>query len=513
MIKKMNRSKQVKLGAVLSYVSIAVNILAGLLYTPWMMDKIGESQYGLYTLANSVITLFLVDFGLSSAAARYLSKYHAEGNEEKANNFLGVIYKLYFIIDVVIFSILFVYFFLIDSIYVNLTPQELTQFKIVYIIAASFAVFNFPFVTFNGIMTAYEKFVPLKLADLLYRVLIVGFTVTALLLGMGLYALVTVHAVAGIIVIIFKFAVIKKSVPIKPNFKYSDKSLYKDIFGFSIWVTVASLAQRLIFNITPTILGVVADTSAIAVFGVVTTIEGYTFTITSAINGMFMPKISRIYANKDEEHDLTPLLLKVGKFQYVLNGLIVVGFAVLGQLFIKLWVGDSYIDAYYGILLVTIPGLFYNSLQIANTTAIVQKKVNLKAIVNVIMGFLNVILSFPLSYKFGVVGACVSIFIAYMLRVLILSVVYYKKLKINIPAFVKECYLKMSLPIILAIVLGFGVNYLIPQGGWFFFCVKGCIVVCIYAVLTFFLGFKREERKAMVDMIKSIISKFRRKKV
>lgn len=500
----MANEKQVKIGAILSYISIALNILSGLFYTPWMVRQIGQSQYGLYTLANSVITLFLVDFGLSSATGRYLSKYHAEGDEEKANNFLGAIYKLYFIIDTLIFILLFAFFFFIDSIYVNLTTEELKQFKVVYIIAASFAVFNFPFVTFNGILTAYEKFIPLKLADLIYRVLIVGLTVLALLLDFGLYALVSVHVIAGLAVMLFKFIVISKSVPAKPNFKYKDDSLYKDIFGFSIWVTVSSLAQRLIFNITPTILGIMVDSSAIAVFGVVTTIEGYTYTITSAINGMFMPKIARIYAQTDEETDINPLLIKVGKFQYILNGLIVVGFAIIGQPFIKLWMGTGYEIAYYGVLLVVIPGLFYNSLQIANTAMIVQKKVNLQAWVNVAMGIINVICSFILSKYYGLIGACISIFIAYMLRAISLNFIYYKELKIDMPQFVKEVYLKMLIPILLSIAVGVLMNCLIPNGGWTILIVKGVIIAAVYLIQVFLLGFKREEQRAIFNQIKSL---------
>ena len=93
----MNNQKQIKFGAILSYVSIAINIVAGLIYTPWMIDQIGEASYGLYTLANTLITLFLIDFGLSSATSRYVAKYRAEGNQEKVDNFLGVVYKLYMI--------------------------------------------------------------------------------------------------------------------------------------------------------------------------------------------------------------------------------------------------------------------------------------------------------------------------------------------------------------------------------------------------------------------------------
>ena len=111
-----------------------------------MIEQIGEASYGLYTLANSLITLFLVDFGLSAATSRYVAKYRAEGDQEKVDNFLGVVYKLYMIIDAVIFVALIVVYFLIDTIYVKLTPAEIEQFKVVYIIAASFAVINFPFV-------------------------------------------------------------------------------------------------------------------------------------------------------------------------------------------------------------------------------------------------------------------------------------------------------------------------------------------------------------------------------
>ncbi len=502
--------KQIKFGAILSYVSIVVNILAGLIYTPWMIRQIGQSQYGLYTLANSIIALFLVDFGLSSATARYVSKYRAEGDQQKVDNFLGVVYKLYLIIDAVIFIALIVVFFLLEQIYVTLTPSEMAQFKVVYIIAASFAVFNFPFVTQNGILTAYEKFIPLKLADLLYRVLLVGLTVLALLLDFGLYALVTVHAIAGLIVILFKFIVIANKLPLKPNFTYNDKNLYKDIFKFSLWSTIAILAQRLVFNITPTVLGITTSAVAIGVFGVVVAIEGYAYTITTAINGLFMPKISRIYAEmekncEDEEtagEKLMPLLLGVGKFQFALNGLIIVGFALVGKLFINLWVGPEYIDAYYGILLVIVPGLFFNSLQIANTTMVVRNKVKLQAIINIVTGITNVILSFVLSYFFGVIGACISISVAYFIRAILTNIVAHKCLKFNILKFAKSCYLRMSIPLLLVFVIGWAITYFISGSNWMTLVIWVILISTCYLLMVFILGLNKEEKTKILKRLK-----------
>ena len=497
----ISSSKQIKIGAILSYAAIAINIIAGLIYTPWMISKIGQSHYGLYTLANSLITLFLVDFGLSSATARYLSKYNAEGDKEGAERFLGAVYKLYLIVDTVILIVLTVIFFLIDKIYVNLTPTELEQFKVVYLISALFSVINFPFVTFNGILTAYEKFIPLKLIDIAYRVFNVGFTVLALLLGGGLYMLVTVHAAVGILVLIIKFIAVKITTTARVNFKTVDKSIYGSIFGFSIWVTVSSLAQRLIFNITPSVLGIVASSAAIAVFGIVTTIEGYTYTFTTAINGMFMPKISRIVAKGESRKELSGLLLSVGKFQYALNGLIVVGFSAVGLTFINLWVGEDYRMAFYGILLVIVPGLFSNSLQIANTTLVVENKVMLQAIVSVIAGVTNVALSFPLSKKYGVLGACISICIAYMLKAVIINIISYKVLKLDIPSLIKKCYIRMSLPIVLSIAAGIGLNFLLTKESWLYLMLKAAAVVLIYMITTVFIGLEANDRRQIKKLI------------
>lgn len=494
-----NSSNQIRIGAILSYISIAINIVVGLLYTPWMVAQIGKGDYGLYTLANSLITLFMVDFGLSSATSRYISKYRAENNQKKTDDFLGAIYKLYFIIDAIILLALLVVYFFIDHIYANLTPDELEKFKVVYMIAASFSVINFPFITLNGILNAYEKFIELKVADIIYRILLVAITVAMLFAGYGLYALVSIHACVGLIVLVYKLLVIRKHTPIKINWKYREKSLYRDVFGFSLWVTVCSLAQRFIFNITPTILGVVADSTAIAVFGIVVVIEGYTYTVASAINGMFMPKISQM---REAGKDLMPLMLRVGRFQYALNGLIVVGFFAIGKSFIHLWMDPSFADAYYGILMIIIPGLFYNPLEIAHTAMVVEKKVKIQAYIAIMMGVTNVILSFVLSSFWGVIGACLSICISYTLRLIAYMIVYRRVMQYDMPRFIKECYIKMSSPIILSAIVGMIMNCFIKSTTWMSVIINGCAVTVTYLVTLWFIALNKTERRSLLELKK-----------
>ena len=59
---------QLKAGAILTYVSLVVGNVIALLYTPFMLRTLGQEEYGLYSLANSVVGyLTVLDFGFGSA--------------------------------------------------------------------------------------------------------------------------------------------------------------------------------------------------------------------------------------------------------------------------------------------------------------------------------------------------------------------------------------------------------------------------------------------------------------
>ena len=135
-----------------------------------------------------------------------------------------------------------------------------------------------------------------------------------------------------------------------------------------------TIANRFIFNITPSILGAVSGSSHIAVFGVASTLEGYAYIISGAINGMFLPKVSKILANKKDGEDVLPLMTKVGRIQYSIIGLIFVGFAILGREFIDLWMGKDFALAYYCALLIMLPGVFRVPQLIASVTIIAMNR-------------------------------------------------------------------------------------------------------------------------------------------
>ena len=502
----LNSSKQIKFGAIISYGTIVFHIVAGLIYTPWLISQIGQSDYGLYTLATSLITLFVMDFGLGAAISRYVSRYRAQNNQQAINDFLGMMYRLYIAVDVVIFLVLLAYFFLLEKVYVNLSVEELEKFKVIYIITATFSVISFPFSNFNGILTSYEKFIILKLCDFFNKALNIALVVIALMFGWGVYALVTVHAAVGLLTIGFKLIVIKTKTPVKVSFNHFDKSMLKEMFGFSMWTTVGNILQRLILGISPSIIAAVcaAGSVEVAIFGLASTVEGYVYTFATAINGMFMPRISKIIVDGKKETELMPLMVKVGRIQLMLVGLVSVGFLALGKSFIvDIWNKPDFEQSYLCAVFLLLPNMFYLPMQIANTTLVVENKVKIQAQVFMVMSAVNVALSLVFSHFWGAIGASLAVFIAYIVRVALMIIVYQKKMNLNMVKFFKDVFFSMSPYLIITFLVGFAMEQFNPlPSGLLRFAINGAVLVGCFGVLMLIKGFNQYERNLVLGVFR-----------
>ena len=95
-----------------------------------------------------------------------------------------------------------------------------------------------------------------------------------------------------------------------------------------------------------------------------------------------------------------------------------------------------------------------------------------------------------------------SICIAYLVRDLLLNIVYHRELPLDIPRFMKECYLKMSVPILVTIACGTVLNYIIPDGGWGTFLIKAAITLAIYVLSTLFFAFNKGEKQKILNWLK-----------
>lgn len=504
-----NSNRQIKIGGIISYLTIGFSIISGLIYTPWMISVIGQSNFGLYTLATSLVTMVTIDLGLSSAVTRFISKYRAKNDVESIKKFLGVAYKLFIALAIIFLVSLTIVYFNVDRIFLKLTSDEIEKVKVLLSIAGLYAVISFPFHPLDGLLVSGEWFIFQKSTALVNKVLNIALMVSALLMGYGLYSLVVVNAFSGLVIIGLKLYFLRKKDHQQIEWKGFDKRLTREIFSFSLWVMVISIAQRLILNITPSVLGITSGSREIAIFSAAMTIEGYVWTFATVFSGMFLPKVSRlIYGDNAGPEAIQTLMIKVGRIQFILLAAIVSIFIVIGRGFFLNWLGIDFEKSYLITVLLILPGLITIPQEIASTTLIASNQVRYNALSRIIIAVISISLSYLLSLKFGSTGAGIAIFIGNMIGgAIILNIIYARVLKINVWAFFRKCQISMAFPFVLVLFFGFTLNYFIKEVSWLNTLIKIIILSLIYSLSAYYYAINSYEKELVFGAIRKMINK------
>lgn len=492
---------QIAKGAIISYIAIFLNIAITFFYTPWMIRQIGVSDYGLYSLTSTFIAYFIIDFGLAGAIARFIAKYRAEGRQDKVENMLGLTTKIYLFIDCLIFAVLFVCYFFLTDIFKGLTNEELDKLKVLYVIAGSFSILSFVLHPMNGAMMAYEYFVENKLLDMFQRVGTVVLIVIALLLKGSVFELVFITGSIGFLSSVAKFVIFKYKSKIHINWKFYDKIETRILLTFSFWVFINSLAQGLRLTMMPTVLGALANSTQISVFSIGMTIEAMVYTLSSALNGLFLPKVTRMIHGDNGPKEVTDLMIKVGRLQLYILSLILLGFLLIGDVFIKLWIGEDFHYSYYVVILLTLVNLVSMTQSIAGDMVYAENRIKYVALFTLGSSSLSLIIAVLLASRFGAVGCAVAYFIAMSFNMFIVNIFLNNSLKIEIGRFFRNCHYKILPSLLLITVLFFLIKILIDINNWLSLVLFTSTFVIFYLLVCYFFLFNEEEKR-IVQIVK-----------
>lgn len=489
-------------GAIISYVAIFFNIAISFLYTPWMLKQIGVSDYGLYNLVLSFISYFVIDFGLGGALSRFIAKYRAEGNDRKVENVLGLTLKMFFYIDLIIFSCLLICYLFISDIFRGLTLDEIRKLKVLYIIASSFSVLSFSLKPLEGTLTAYEYFVPAKILDMIYKVGSVLLIVVALLLGGNIYILVLINGILSFITSILRYLYWHHQTKLVPNIRFNDRNEMKEIFSFSGWTFMIGLAQRFRLNLVPSILGIFSNSTQIAVFSLGMTLEAMIWTLSSALNGLFLPRVSQLSYEKDDS-SLMDLMIRVGRIQLYVFFAIFSVFFIFGEIFIVLWVGDRFRDVYFIVIALILTYVISTTMQVAVDKIYADNKVRKTAVPTFATSLIGLFASCLIACDYGAVGCASCSGVALIINQILYVRIYKKDLGLDVTAFFKACHLRIlpCLMFFVALFLMILTHFCIDSWGGLITC--STIYMVSYGIIIYFLLFNNYEK----SLFKSIIRK------
>jgi len=228
--------------------------------------------------------------------------------------------------------------------------------------------------------------------------------------------------------------------------------------------------------------------------------------VSQSISSVFTPKITGMVAMNKDKKELTNLLIKIGRIQFLVIALIVSGFAVFGQTFIVLWAGPEYHSAYWITVLTMFPMCIPLIQNIALSTVVAQNKHQFRSIVYLIIALINVISTYIVVPFMGIIGAALCTCLAYLLgQGLIKNVYYYKVTGLNIPLFWKNI-LKMAVTPLTMLIIGLVINRQISINNWESFFAGVLIYSLIYVLSMYLFAMNNYEKDLLRKPIKKIIS-------
>lgn len=490
---------QRKVGVIISYVGMFVNILTGLIYTPIMLRLLGQSEYGLYQLVYSVVSyLSLLSLGFGSSYIRFYSKEKAKNDNEGVARINGMFLLIFCGMSLICVICGIVMLTNIKGIFgAGLTETEYSTARVLMLLMIINLALTFPNGIFNCIITAQERFLFQKTLALLQYLLNPFITLPLLIAGYGSIGMVSVTTLLTFVVLIFNVYYCFRKLHSRFSFKSLQFSLLKEMWVFTFFIFLNQIVDQINWSIDKFLLGRLSGTIAVAIYGVGAQINSLYIQFSSSVSSVFIPKVNRIVAETGDDKELSNLFTRVGRIQFIIMSLILSGFIFFGKPFIRFWAGNGYEEAYIITLLlitpVTVPLIQNLGIEIQRA----KNKHKARSIVYFFIAVANVFISIPLIKLLGPSGAAFGTTISLTAgNIIFMNWYYQKKLGIAIEYFwrnIASFIPAFILPTIVGII-GMRLNYdnVLKLG------IGIVIYAIVFCLSMYFFGMNGEE-KAIVD--------------
>lgn len=496
---------EIKAGSTLSYLIIILNIVSNILITPLIIRSLGVAEYGLYQLIGVLVGyIALLDFGLGNTIIKYIAKYRSLNDSKAQENFLALVMIIYIFLTIIVLILgYFLYSYINVFFESTLTESELNKAKTMFLILVINLSLSLLFNAFPSIMGGCEKFIAQK-SIVVLRIIFRSIILTILLLSGGdAISIVILDTVLNLLFAVIAMIYVFKILKVKIKLWGVDKRLLSEILTYSFYIFLGFVVDQIFWKTGQLVVGITKGANEVGIFAIGMTFPSYYILFSNAIAVVFLPKFTRLSLQEGSEKETNDLFIKIGRMQFIILGIIIVGFISIGKQFIVLWVGPEFLDAYYIALLIMIP---YTIPLIQNAGIVILQARNLhkfRSISGLIIAVINTFVSFYLSKNYGLIGVALGTGVSLVVGNVILLNFYYRyKVGLDIIRFVKEVSKGILPAIILTYLLSLSFH-LLPSSSWVFFIIYVFILCVIYSLAIWFIGVNTREK----DMVRKLINK------
>ena len=497
---------QKKLGIILSYIDLFVQTIVNIFLTPMMISSLGDTSYSMYKVMHSFAgPLIMFNLGISAIVTRAIvqCRISDKPDEVKKSNTIALSILVSIGMSIIVLCLGLVMRSQIPSVYgENYSANHIVEGQRIFLLFVCSTIFTILTESFRGCVFGNERYVFNAGAPLIRVIIRTSSIVLCIFLNLGIVAIAWVDL--GVSALNFAaFAIYAVcGLKEKPRLTYINKAEIVQISSFAAAILLQAIVNQVNNNVDIMILGaMIPAKSVITMYSSALVIYSVYNSLISVMANIFLPKATKLVTQNASGKELTDFVIKPGRYQAMIAMAIIVGFALLGKDFIRLWIGESYIDAYYIVLMLIIPV----TIPLVENAAISILDASLKRIfrsaILVAMAAVNVIMSIMLIKVLGFWGAAVGTLISLLIGHVLVMNIYYKKvfgMEIR-RMFSRIFHGILPVGVISGVICS---PVMLLENTYVLFLVKGCIFVVVYSLLLWKYGLKEEEKKMILGRVR-----------
>jgi O-antigen/teichoic acid export membrane protein len=390
-----------------SWTGLAVNVAVGFFLSPFILHRLGDDAFGLWVLIFSLTGYYgLFDFGIRSSLVRYVSKFQATRDVDQLSRLINTTLFSYGCLGFLLMIPTVVGGLYVDRLF-HIPSAFLRDARILFFMVGTCLALGFPLGVSGGILEGLQSFYVLSWTNIVSTLLRAVLIVVALAHGLGLITVAFITVALPLLTSAARAVIAQRLLPIRYHWRYIDRNAFKQVANYGSVTFMIIVAGRLRFKTDAVIIGTFLSASAITYFTIGSRLVDYATEVVSSLAQIFTPMSSHFHAVGDYER-LRKIFLTGNRACALVMFPICVSLVVAGKSVIEAWVGPRYLSSYIVLLILLIPTTVYYAQSTSNRILFGMSLHKSLAIVVLIEGIANVVLSIALIRPLGIIGDAIG---------------------------------------------------------------------------------------------------------
>ncbi len=498
-------------GIAMSYISVGIGFVTTILYTPIMIQMVGEVEYGIYSWALGIIqNLSLFQMGLYAAFTRFHARCKAKNDVIGLARLNALFLSLYIVIALIAFGCGMLLISACGTIIaypaeIGNDPTQIAAANRLMLLMVFNICITFPTYIFESNILVNERFIVLRAITIFRQLFNPMICLPLLMLGWGnislSFATMIITLVTSLVYMVYCFRVLRIRFQLYvPKWKE-----LKEVFGFSFYILINLVVDQVNWSLDRILLGSLVSASAVTIYSMADQLSRYFFNFSSMISDVYTPKIHRIVAMGSNNDELTHVFTQVARVQFMVLSLVIMGFFGVGEYFCSLYAAaassdhEVFVVAMILFFAVLLPAIQYMAIPILQA----KNMHRYKAFINLGTVIANGIISVPLSLMFGPVGAAIGTLIANVIGQFILNRYFHEKVGLNMNYFWHHM-VRITRGFLLPLLCVLMIHYVVRPDSLISMVLAGALIVLVYGVSVLRYSMTAREQRVVYRFLKKV---------